>query len=300
MRQVGPPEDYDQHEWGVEPTIVEILAAINGTFTALEQRIDSGAQDAFSLGQGQFLQYEGLAGVAHETWVTFPDAPRETHTLGVLLNCGGGNHLISLLHKAMSPARAAWNRDFTAPLLESEWTRVNALTQTVSYNARFKLVHYNFLHKTYVTPSGLRRTSVARSDACPRCGGGTADFMHLAWHYRSIRDFWAQVTTEIQRVVGLKFDQTPQNCLLGNIPGPKRRKMEYTFLHLSLVLAKRRVAITWMDRKGLDYNSWRADTMERAVAEEMHMKQNSHGDKATDDMLSGKRSVQYSRIRTRP
>lgn len=161
----------------------EVLADLypGETFITYEQ-----ACGDFELGQGHYLHYAGLMEIAKVTWPTYPDIPQTTLTLDILLTCSSGRRLISLLFKAMrmdstSPpprARVTWDAD---PLGDKTWSAISALTHTVSCNEHFKRVHYNFIHRTYMTPVKLHRITLALSDACPRCDEAGADFLHLAW-----------------------------------------------------------------------------------------------------------------------
>ena len=60
--------------------------------------------------------------------------------------------------------------------------------------------------------------------------------------------------------------------------------MQHKFVLLLLVLAKRRVAISWMAREGPQIGRWEADVREWAVAKEVCLKKCRHDDKLREDL----------------
>ena len=53
--------------------------------------------------------------------------------------------------------------------------------------------------------------------------------------------------------------------------GKKDKKMQHKFIHLMLVLAKRRVAINWMGLRSPQLNKRETDVVEWSVAEEIRL-----------------------------
>ena len=162
-----------------------------------------------------------------------------------------------------------------------------ALTKKISSNARFKLAHFNFLHRTYITLVLLNRIDPSKSSACPRCQDPTATFLHLAWQCPAVYSFWQAVANRVSSVARTQCPLDPRVCLLGDIPvKPSRRSVMHTnpklrirFIHLLLVLAKRRVAISWMGTRALDIARWERDLGEWAVVEEVRMRKTRRGEK---------------------
>ena len=80
-------------------------------------------------------------------------------------------------------------------------------------------------------------------------------------------DFLGVVTRKITETTKIICPAEPRVCLLGDVQRRKDYKMAYKFLQLALVLAKRRVTITWMGSEGPSFERWINDVMEWAVAE---------------------------------
>ncbi|KAJ1193104.1 hypothetical protein NDU88_002409 [Pleurodeles waltl] len=114
------------------------------------------------------------------------------------------------------------------------------------------------------------------------CG---ADFLHLAWVCRTVQVFWAEVVADLERAMHLHIENVPSHCLLGHIKKVKDRKMRYEFLQLALVLAQRRVPITWMGQRAPVVDKWYRDIQERALPEEVHMKHSRRDDELENDVV---------------
>ncbi|KAJ1079903.1 hypothetical protein NDU88_000127 [Pleurodeles waltl] len=162
------------------------------TFLTFEETCEE-----FTLGPDLFLNHASVDEIAKMTWPSYHATPKPTHTLGVQLSCATGKLLVTLIHKAMVAdavdqipwAHTAWDADLETPLDEGGWVHVCELTGTVSCNARIKLVHYSFLHRTNITPMDLHWVSLTRPDSCPYCGASGADFLHLSWNCPAVQSY---------------------------------------------------------------------------------------------------------------
>ena len=154
--------------------------------------------------------------------------------------------MVSDRESTIPPARIAWDRELSAPLEDAQWTRICALVRTISSNARCKLIHFNFVNRTYVTPMTLHKMDRTKPTGCPRCKHPTASFLHLAWSCPLIFDYWSKVVGRVRTVVHIPCALEPTICLLVDIRDKKGQKVTLEFLHLLLLLAKRSVAITRM------------------------------------------------------
>ena len=170
------------------------------------------------------------------------------------------------------PARAAWDRDLDVPLEEAQWNRVCAHMKTISSNFGLKLIHFNYIHRAYVTPVPQHRMDRSRPTACPRCQHPLATFLHLAWSCPEVLVFWIGVIERVRTVANLPELLDPVFCLLGDIPRKKGLRISYKFLQLLFLLAKRRVAITWMAVVAPSLNRWIGDVLEWAVGADVRMK----------------------------
>ena len=186
---------------------------------------------------------------------------------------------------AQPPARAAWDRELGTPLEDVQWSCICKLTKSVSCKSRFKLTHFNFIHRTCITPVTLHKMDSNRSTECPCCKHLTASFVHLAFSCSQVLEFWTKVLDRLQPLFHINCEELkPTFCLLGDIPKKKGQRLLHTFLHLVLLLAKRRVAIAWMGDLSPSLERWERDVTEWSVAEEVRMKMCRTDDKLVEDL----------------
>ena len=118
-------------------------------------------------------------------------------------------------------SRAACNRELGMQIEDKQWHRMCLLTKTVSSNARFKLTHFNFLHRTYITSKTLKKIDPTKEARSPRCSQGETIFLHLAWSCWEVQLYWLEFKKRITATAGMYCPEEPPICLLGDI---KRRK----------------------------------------------------------------------------
>lgn len=71
-----------------------------------------------------------------------------------------GHHLITLMYKAPKldrtrptlEARGNWEMDIGDQITDKNWAVASKMVKKVSGNARFKLIHFIFFHRTYLAP----------------------------------------------------------------------------------------------------------------------------------------------------
>ncbi|KAJ1141600.1 hypothetical protein NDU88_007928 [Pleurodeles waltl] len=186
------------------------------------------ARDTFGLNQGQSLTYASILNIAREIWPTYLEAPPSSVLLWVLLEYRGGGQpsYITYIYKAMvadTPkpvlrAQVAWDGDLNAPLEEVQWKAICALLRQETCNARVKLIHFNYIHRTYVTPAFLHKIDPS---SCQRCNVRPATFLRLAWDCHIVQTFWEAVVQTLGAVGVVRMERTPVLCLLWDV---KRKK----------------------------------------------------------------------------
>ena len=90
----------------------------------------------------------------------------------------------------------------------------------------------------------------------------------------------------ITHATGRLCPAEPGVCLLGGIGPPirKGRKMGYKFTQLALLLARRRVAITWMGQESPKVERWLSDVSEWSLAEMIRLKKCRTDEKLEEDL----------------
>lgn len=86
------------------------------------------------------------------------------------------------------------------------------------------------------------------SFACWRCTKDPGDFIHVFWSCPAIRDYWSQVVSVVQDIVGIDIAPTPQTCLLGLVEELAPKRAERTLIGLLLFYARKITALCWKKR----------------------------------------------------
>lgn len=209
-----------------------------------------------------------------------------------MLYMAQGDRLISHIYRALRedlkaptlPVQARWEEAKGEPLSEREWIKVHEGVKEVNSNPRFKLVHYNFIHQTYLSPKTLGKIFPNRSNECPPCRTQEADFLHVVWHCPVINSYWIEILDKLEKATGWTASKEMRTVLLGLLPTPKNKKLTRKLVMLGLILAKRRIAISWRSPNPPCIKSWLSDWSEWATAEAICMKRVRHNEKVEDDL----------------
>ena len=161
-------------------------------------------------------------------------------------------------------SRMRWESDLNIAIDEQLWSDLcqNSLSATV--NARYRLVHYNFLHQLYLTPQKLHKSKPELSEMCFRCGIEVGSFLHCTWLCTKVRSFWYDFCNALTGITGVTFPLDPELCLLGSFTtfNGSLTKLQIKFAEIALCVARKCIAMTWksdsptlIDRWSVEMNS---------------------------------------------
>ena len=109
----------------------------------------------------------------------------------------------------------------------------------------------------YYTPDKLHKYGLRDTSSCPRCGLEGAGFAHISWFCHDIQQLWLSASKALTDTTDVMLESSPLPMLLGyvrEIPKPCRR-----LIAVGLVLARRRIAMRWMQRLLPVLSDWRTD-----------------------------------------
>lgn len=145
-------------------------------------------------------------------------------------------------------------------LPDSEWSQICAKAQNLSINTRFRLIQYNWVMRTYVTPEKLNRFNPGIPDTCFKCQKHKGTFFHCIWECEVIKTFWQKVTALISSIISKLIPTTPEICALGLIPVSLSLSGYHTkMIDICLVIARRLVAFYWKNIEGPSIDHWLKD-----------------------------------------
>lgn len=183
---------------------------------------------------------------------TFPTEPPVLNALQTLLTSTSHRHLVTRLYNTAQMDRPTsatvtmvqWNISLHTPVSLEEWSFCCTLTGMATLNCNLRIIHFKFLQQTYYTPLKLFRYELQNDSCCVRCGTSKAGFLHLALDCRRVHEYYETVVNALSEITSDQLQCTPQMCLLLRLVKPistTHRK----FVAVALLLAKRRVAMSW-------------------------------------------------------
>ncbi len=166
--------------------------------------------------------------------------------------------------------RIAWGTDLQYDFSDSEWSEVCVRAQNLSINTRFKLLQYNWVMRTYITPEKLNKFNPNIPDACFRCQTYKGTYFHCVWECDVIRTFWQKVMTSISSIILKPIPVTPEICVLGLVSvGISVSRHKIKMIDICLVLARRSIAFYWKKIEGPTIGHWLKDLSHCIVLEKL-------------------------------
>lgn len=150
-----------------------------------------------------------------------------------------------------------WEETLGENIEEEDWAFCCTQLSLLTSNCNLKIIHFKFIHQMYYTQTKLYKYGLRQDDKCTRCGAPSADFLHMAWACPQVLDYWQEVVGALTQMIGETIPNLPRICLLGlqKLRLIRRRK----FLAVSLLLAKRRIAIRWGSKRPPRFKEWLQD-----------------------------------------
>lgn len=118
-----------------------------------------------------------------------------------------------------------------------EWERACTKAQIQTVNSRLKLLQYNWLMRSYMTPVKLNKFNNDIPDVCIKCDKEKGTIFHCLWQCSQIKDFWGEVKQCIEEILEIKLHLEPKMFLLGIYPANCniRKKHRLFFRYRSVV-----------------------------------------------------------------
>ncbi len=140
--------------------------------------------------------------------------------------------------------------------------------QNLSINTSFKLLQYNWVMRTYITPEKLNKFNPNILDVFLNVKNIRERFFHCVWECDVIRTFWQKVMTLISSIILKQL--TPEICVLGLVPvGKSVSKYQFKMIDICLVLARRSMAFHWKKIEGPSIGHWLKDLSHCIVLEKL-------------------------------
>lgn len=179
-------------------------------------------------------------------------------------NCNGRDLISSMYNWLVSGSTVtseltveAWKGDLNAEISTQEWGKACTEAQVQTANTSLKLLQYNWLMRTYLTPVKLHRFNANIPDLCFKCKLLQGTFSHSIWECNKIRTFWGEVISMIDKILSIKVPMEPKIIILGLYPPDLHwRREESKFITMSILQAKRLLGLYWKKTERPSMGTW--------------------------------------------
>lgn len=184
------------------------------------------------------------------------NVPLTTHPLhSILVNNGRKRGVVSQLYslfrnvsyKAL-PITQVWIEDLKQYTEEVmlDWKRIWSSTVIASKNPDHQKIHFNFIHRTYLTPRKAYLMNRLSSPNCTLCSDGLiGSYMHMYWECRDVNFFWDEVCATLSDVLGLTVPCSPTLLLLNDTASLNLTCISTHILLTGITAAKKMLALRW-------------------------------------------------------
>lgn len=131
------------------------------------------------------------------------------------------------------------------PLLQHDislldWESIWESTSRISRCVAHKESAYKILLSWYKTPERLHACNSTTSKMCWRCNKAVGSQYHILWECPLVTQFWAQIQTVLQKLLGVPIPLNPMHYILG-LPVPGIHKSKRKLMSFILLAAKRTI-----------------------------------------------------------
>lgn len=221
--------------------------------------------DKFNIPRNHFFKYLQLRNFirTHQNQtLSFPEKSMVEKLMN--MDCLGGG-LISKIYKCLVDGSTetsvgrlgAWKEDLQEDISIEKWGEACTRAQSRTANTRLKILQYNWLMRTYITPGKLHKYNSAIPDVCVKCEREKGTLFHCIWQCIQIQKFWQEIKQCIQNILQIQIPLVPHLFILGLYPhNLKLKKYQQIFLDLSVLMAKRVIALSWKSTSSPSVKRW--------------------------------------------
>lgn len=175
-----------------------------------------------------------------------------------------------LLHHSYKPLAldTVWKADFGDLSPDLEWSKVWEGINMSSRNPDHQQIHYNFIHRLYLTPKRLHKMKMLTDPLCKLCRLNViGTFRHMFWDYPLVMAFWSQVAHRLSVLLGIPIPCSPGILILNDFSQIKLKVVGRRTMLAGLTAAKKMVATRWKPPHCLSIHAWSSMFLDIAYLE---------------------------------
>ena len=150
-----------------------------------------------------------------------------------------------------------WARDCPDLDDEFEWDEVWASIPAVSRNPDHQYIHYNFIHRTYLTPVKMHHMKIISSPLCTLCSTQShGTFLHMVWECGPVSQFWSRVASCLSKLFNVTVPVHVSVLILNDLAPLGVTGVTLRAIYVGLTAAKKLVATRWKPPHDLSIRHW--------------------------------------------
>lgn len=224
----------------------------------------SDIKDAFNLPGSSFFFYLQLRSALKAHGVPWQN-PLPNHPLRELFIKHAKNkgmvskiyHFLLVTDLVTLPIQKVWERDCPDITRDFKWVDVWSSINEASRNPDHQHIHFNFLHRTYLTPVKLHHMKVVTTPLCTLCSlQAQGTFIHMFWDCPPVGQFWSNVASKLSELLQLTVPVSICVLVLNDLSTFNLSKFNKRVVFAGLTAAKKMIATRWKPPHSLAIKAW--------------------------------------------
>ena len=187
-----------------------------------------------------------------------------THPLHLIFNSKRKNNgIVSDLYKFINkaaykvlPLDRLWKSDI-AIQADLDWCTIWVNVSLSSRNLNHQMIHYKFIHRSYLMPQRLLHMKLRTNPYCDFCPDNTiGTFFHMIWQCPEVNRFWKNISSTLSDIIGRAIPHSEHLLLLNDTSSLQLNITDRRLLLAGLTAAKKIVVCRWKSPHTLSVREW--------------------------------------------
>ncbi len=155
------------------------------------------------------------------------------------------NKIIDCITKPLS-IKTIWNRELSDLNLSVDWERVWSNLSLTSKNLAHRLIHFQIIHRAYITPYKIFKIKLQSNLNCHICNtASSGTFLHMFWECPVVISLWTHVNLVLSSLLRIDWSVNPSLCLLNDDSGLCISSMQKRMLFAGFIAVKKTIIQNW-------------------------------------------------------
>ena len=144
------------------------------------------------------------------------------------------------------PLDRLWRSDHPSLDADFDWEQVWTNIREASRNPNHQQIHFNYVHRAYLTPRRLYTVKLITDPSCSLCNlNSPGIFIHMMWECPPVEQFWAKVASQLSDLTSVTIPVTVPVLLLNDLSGMGLSRAAGRLVLAGITAAKKLIALRW-------------------------------------------------------